>query len=104
MLYGPNTNLAHNSIVYMLESQMHYILACIGRLYRDDVRSIAVKKESQDRYNARLQRRLEKATWSKGCSSWYLTAAGRNVTNWPGYSLEFRLRTRAPNWNDYVVG
>lgn len=103
MLYGPNTNLAHNSVVYMIESQIHYVLACLARLCRDEVRTIEVKKEIQDRYNAKIQLRLEKATWSKGCTSWYLTAAGKNVANWPGYSLEFRLRTRAPNWADYAV-
>ncbi len=103
MLYGPNTNLAHNSVVYMIESQIHYVMACLARLCRDEIRTIEVKKDIQDRYNAQLQRRLEKATWSKGCTSWYLTAAGRNVANWPGYSLEFRMRTRAPNWADYAV-
>lgn len=103
MLYGPNTNLAHNSVVYMIESQIDYIMACLVRLGRDEIKTIEVKKEIQDRYNAKIQRRLEKATWSKGCTSWYLTAAGRNVANWPGYSLEFRMRTRAPNWTDYAV-
>ncbi len=103
MLYGPNTNLAHNSIVYMIESQIHYILKCLTRLQRGEIRSIDVKKDRQDRFNAALQKRLDKATWSKGCTSWYLNAAGRNVANWPGYSLEFRLRTRAPNWDDYAV-
>ncbi|WP_256663444.1 NAD(P)/FAD-dependent oxidoreductase [Pseudomonas sp. C27(2019)] len=28
MLYGPNTNLGHNSIVYMLESQIAHVLRC----------------------------------------------------------------------------
>ena len=32
MLYGPNTNLAHNSIVYMLECQIRYVVACLRRL------------------------------------------------------------------------
>jgi hypothetical protein len=87
----------------MIESQIRYVVACVTRLCRDEIRSIDVKKEIQDRFNARLQRRLEKATWSKGCTSWYLTAKGKNVANWPGYSLEFRLKTRAPNWADYAV-
>jgi cation diffusion facilitator CzcD-associated flavoprotein CzcO len=103
MLYGPNTNLAHNSVVYMLESQMDYILACLQRLSRGEIRSMEVKKEIQDRFNTRMQNRLAKATWSKGCTSWYLTPAGKNVANWPGYSLEFRLKTRRPNWDDYAV-
>ena len=32
MLYGPNTNLSHSSILLMLESQIHYVLACLHQL------------------------------------------------------------------------
>tara|TARA_Y100000589_G_scaffold298551_1_gene307199 strand:+ start:8445 stop:8597 length:153 start_codon:yes stop_codon:yes gene_type:complete len=32
MLCGPNTNLGHNSIVYMLESQINYIVTA-GEAY-----------------------------------------------------------------------
>ena len=103
MLYGPNTGLAHNSIVYMIECQVDYVIACLKRLNAGLVRAIEVRQEVQDRSNARLQRRLAGSVWAKGCTSWYLTAAGKNVTNWPGYTLEFRLRTYAPNWNEYVV-
>jgi cation diffusion facilitator CzcD-associated flavoprotein CzcO len=104
MLYGPNTNLAHNSIVYMIENQIRYVMACLTRLNRDEIRSIEIRQDIQDRYNAKLQRRLQKAMWSKGCKSWYLTADGTNTANWPGYSLEFTFRTRAPKWEDYAVG
>ena len=103
MLYGPNTNLAHNSIIYMLESQIGYVMACLKRLQRGEIRAIDVKKTVQESFNARIQRRLQKSVWAKGCSSWYLTAARKNTTNWPGYSLGFRLRTRAPRWDDYAV-
>ena len=89
MLYGPNTNLAHNSIVYMIESQIHYVMACLARLCRDEIRSIEIKKDIQDRFNARIQQRMQNTQWSKGCTSWYLTATGKNTTNWPGYSFEF---------------
>ena len=104
MLYGPNTNLAHNSIVYMIENQIRYVVACLARLCRDEIRTLEIKKAIQDRFNARLQKRLQKGQWSKGCTSWYLTATGRNATNWPGYSFEYRLKTHAPNWADYAVG
>jgi len=103
MLYGPNTNLAHNSIVFMIESQIRYVMACLARLGGDEVRSIEVKKNIQQRFSARIQRRLRNSIWSKGCTSWYLTAAGKNTTNWPGYSFMFRLKARAPNWDDYAV-
>jgi hypothetical protein len=29
-----------------------------------------------------------------GCVSWYLNAAGRNTTLWPGSTLKFRWETR----------
>ena len=103
MLYGPNTNLAHNSIVYMLESQIRYVLACLRRLASGSARILEVRPERQDRFNARLRERLKRTVWAKGCTSWYQTAEGRNTNNWPGYTFEFRLKTRAPNWDDYVV-
>ena len=103
MLYGPNTKLAHNSIVYMLECQIRYVVACLKRLGRDEIRAIEVRPEIQQRSNARLQARLKRSVWAKGCTSWYQTAAGRNTNNWPGYTFAFDWKTRAPRWDEYVV-
>jgi cation diffusion facilitator CzcD-associated flavoprotein CzcO len=103
MLYGPNTNLAHNSIVYMLESQIRYVVACLQRLVRGAIRTMEVRPEIQARSNADLQVRMKRTVWSKGCTSWYQTATGRNTNNWPGHTFAFRRRTRAPKWDDYVV-
>ena len=74
-----------------------------ARLCRDEIRSIEIKKDIQDGFNARIQRRMQNTPWAKGCTSWYLTAAGKNTANWPGYSFVFRLKTRAPKWDDYAV-
>jgi cation diffusion facilitator CzcD-associated flavoprotein CzcO len=103
MLYGPNTNLAHNSIVYMLESQIRYVIACLKRLAHGAIRTIEIRPEVQERSNADLQQRMKRTVWSKGCTSWYQTAAGRNTNNWPGYTFAFRLQTRVPKWDDYVA-
>jgi cation diffusion facilitator CzcD-associated flavoprotein CzcO len=103
MLYGPNTNLGHNSIVYMLESQIRYVVACLTRLCRDDIASMQIKDAVQDTFNRRIQERLHHTVWAKGCTSWYMTAAGKNTANWPGYTLEFSLKTSAPKWDDYTV-
>ncbi len=103
MLYGPNTNLAHNSIIYMLEGQIGYVMACLNRLRRGEIRFLDVRQTAQQSFNTAIQRRLHKSVWAKGCSSWYLTAAGKNTTNWPGYTFDFRRRTRTPRWDDYAV-
>jgi cation diffusion facilitator CzcD-associated flavoprotein CzcO len=97
MLYGPNTNLAHTSIVYMLESQIHFVLRCLERMRGRDGACLEVRADAQAEYNARLQRRIHDSVWETGCTSWYKTESGKNTNNWPGFTLEYRLRTRRPN-------
>jgi cation diffusion facilitator CzcD-associated flavoprotein CzcO len=102
MLYGPNTGLAHNSLVYMLECQIGYVIACLKRL-RDGARALDLRDDAQARSGARIQRRMQRTIWVRGCTSWYLDGAGRSTVNWPGYTFEYGWRTRAPKWADYVV-
>jgi cation diffusion facilitator CzcD-associated flavoprotein CzcO len=33
MMYGPNTNLGHNSIIFMIECQTRYIVDCVRQLF-----------------------------------------------------------------------
>lgn len=101
MLYGPNTNLGHNSIIYMLESQMRYVLRCVQQLDQHGWRYMDVKPGLQQRFNQRLQQQAEQTIWAQGCSSWYKTASGKNTNNWPGYTFSYRLQTRQPQVRDY---
>ena len=101
ILYGPNTNLGHNSIVYMLESQFPYVLACLRRLREQGLRYLDVKAEVQSAYNQRLQHALQHTVWEGGCDSWYKTASGRNTNNWPGYTFLYRRQTQQPEFADY---
>ena len=32
MLYGPNTNLGHNSIIFMIECQANYVMDCLRQM------------------------------------------------------------------------
>jgi cation diffusion facilitator CzcD-associated flavoprotein CzcO len=92
LLYGPNTNLGHNSIILMLESQFRWIVQAIRQVRPGG--SVEVRAQVQRDYNALLQRRLKGTVFAGGCRSWYLTKDGRNTQNWPGSTIEFRLRTR----------
>jgi cation diffusion facilitator CzcD-associated flavoprotein CzcO len=66
MLYGPNTNLGHNSIVYMLESQAAHVMRCVRALEAAGAAAIEVDPERHRRFNAGLQRRLARTVWN-GC-------------------------------------
>ena len=94
MLYGPNTNLGHNSIIYMLESQIGYIGHCVETLLRKPYRYIDVREDRQRDYNERLQRELSESVWAAGCDSWYKLDTGRIVNNWPGFTFQYRRRVR----------
>lgn len=94
LLIGPNTGLGHTSMVYMIESQLAYILNCLRVMDRRGVRAVEVLPAAQAAFNDELQRRMRGTVWASGCASWYLDAGGRNSTLWPGFTWEFRRRTR----------
>jgi cation diffusion facilitator CzcD-associated flavoprotein CzcO/acetyl esterase/lipase len=93
MLYGPNTNLGHNSIVYMLESQVEHVMRCRRAMQVVGAAAVEVEPTRSRRYNERLQRRLAGAVW-QGCNSWYRDRHGRNSANWPGFTFSYRALTR----------
>ena len=94
MLIGPNTGLGHTSMIYMIESQITYVLDCLRKMRRQRVASIDVRPEAQQAFNDEVQRRMGATVWvSGGCASWYLDARGRNSTLWPGFTFDFRRRT-----------
>ncbi|XDD49364.1 flavin-containing monooxygenase [Leptospira sp. WS92.C1] len=104
LIVGPNTGLGHSSIVLMIESQVNYAMQCILSLRKKGLKFINVLKEVQDQYNKNIQTRLEKSIWNTGgCVSWYRTTTGKNTTLWPGFTFEFRLKTKSVNLSHYEI-
>jgi cyclohexanone monooxygenase len=94
-LIGPNTGLGHSSMVFMIESQLNYLVGALKERRRRDLATFEVRPEAQRRYNEALQRQMRQTIWTTGgCSSWYLDAHGRNTTLWPGFTFTFRQQTR----------
>ncbi|HEY7012799.1 MAG TPA: NAD(P)/FAD-dependent oxidoreductase [Streptosporangiaceae bacterium] len=104
LLLGPNTGLGHNSVIFMIESQVRHVLSCLRLLAADGGETIEVKASALRRFNDGIQRRLRRAVWSEGgCTSWYLDADGVNRALWPGFSFEYWARTRRARRADYVI-
>ncbi|NIH80315.1 flavin-containing monooxygenase [Amycolatopsis viridis] len=100
LVYGPNTNLGGNSIVFMLESQARYIVQAVRALAGRPGTALDVKPEVAARFDTALQRRLARSVWTR-CASWYRTGTGRIVNNWPGTVTRYRRRTRTLDLRDY---
>jgi cation diffusion facilitator CzcD-associated flavoprotein CzcO len=94
MLYGPNTNLGGNSILYMLEGQIGYVLGALQTLASHRLAWLDVRPQVQDTFVSWVQTASRTSVWESGCHSWYTTASGRNTNNWPSHTFMYRRRVR----------
>ncbi|TFV91367.1 NAD(P)/FAD-dependent oxidoreductase [Blastococcus sp. CT_GayMR16] len=94
VLYGPNTNLGHNSILVMLEAQVGWVVQAVRVLRDRRIGWMDVRADVAAAFDAWVQRRLRGTVFATGCHSWYLTERGRNTQNWPASTLTFRRRMR----------
>lgn len=103
LLYGPNTNLGHSSIVYMLETQAEHATRLIDLAGPGDT-TVEVRPEVVAAYADRMDDELSHTVWNEGgCSSWYFDAKGRNSLQWPTFSFLYRKQLRAVDPGDFVV-
>ena len=103
VLYGPNTNLGHNSIIVMLEAQIGWVVQAVRLLRRGAARTLEVRPEVAAGFDAWVQERVGHTVFAGGCRSWYLTSSGRNTQNWPASTLTFRRRLRRLRLDEFVV-
>ncbi len=101
MLYGPNTNLGHNSIIFMLECQVGYVIQCIQTIAERNLAYLDLRPEVMRAYNERLQSVLGGTVWAKTDHSWYKRADGRITNNWSGTTIEYWWKTRRPDLDLY---
>ena len=101
LMYGPNTNLGHNSIIVMLEAQSRYIVKCLVHMVEADLATLEVREEAHRRYNEELQQALGRMVWSTGCGSWY-TSEGKITANWSGSTLAYRRLMAAVDFGDFL--
>jgi cation diffusion facilitator CzcD-associated flavoprotein CzcO len=92
-LVGPNTGLGHTSILFMVESQIEYVMGAVRAMRRRGASTLEVRREAQSAYNAELQRMTRDTVWvAGGCSSYYIDRNGRNSALWPTFTWPFRRR------------
>jgi cation diffusion facilitator CzcD-associated flavoprotein CzcO len=104
MLWGPNTNLAHSSVVFMIECQLHYVMEALRAARARRADRVEVRPEAQQRWNDEVQEALRGSVWNTGgCASWYLDEKGNNPIMWPHQTFTFRQRLREFQPADYAL-
>lgn len=102
MLYGPNTNVGSNSVIFMLEAQAHYIVRALKYMRRGNRRYIEVRSEVTSRFLARVDTWMQGTVWLTRCSNYFRAANGRVVTQWPRSARDFWRMTRWFRSADYT--
>jgi cation diffusion facilitator CzcD-associated flavoprotein CzcO len=97
LIMGPNSGGGNQSIVFVIEAQVRYILQCLGLMERTGSSRIEVRHSTQRLFNERIHAKLAGSVWnSGGCNSWYLDESGKNRAAWPGSSVSYWRRMRNP--------
>ena len=103
-IVGANTGLGHSSMVFVIESQIAYILSAIRQMRERGIVAVEPTPAAQAAWTADVQRRMRRTVWNTGgCASWYLDAHGRNTTLWPRTTFSFRALLRRFDLESYLV-
>src|SRR5690606_34078257 len=102
LLYGPNTNLGHNSILFMIEQQVGYVLSLLDRLRDSGARAVEPTDEAMAAFRAEIDEAAARTVWAEDCHSWYKTESGRITNNWPDYTVKYRRQLRRPDLSEWA--
>src|SRR6188508_3836399 len=102
-IVGPNTGLGHSSMVFVIESQIAYIVAALRTMGEHGLSCVEPRADAQAAWNRSLHRGMARTVWNTGgCSSWYLDEHGRNTVLWPRSTLTLRRHLDSFDPDAYV--
>ena len=108
MLYGPNTNLGHNSLIVIIEAASRYLSEMIGCVLaarrQGKTVTFTPKEQVTAEYNKTLHDRLNNSSFADPeCNSWYRNAEGVITNNYSGTAIEYQKLLSEVKWDDYNV-
>ncbi|HWJ81532.1 MAG TPA: NAD(P)/FAD-dependent oxidoreductase [Nocardioides sp.] len=103
-IVGPNTALGHSSMIYIIESQVRYIVEAAKAMRRRGLAAVEPTAAAQQEWTDEVQERMGPTVWTTGgCASWYLDKFGHNTTLWPGQTFSFRHQLSQFDVDQYDV-
>jgi cation diffusion facilitator CzcD-associated flavoprotein CzcO len=92
LINGPNAAVGHNSAIYMIETQIDYVLGALQHQDQSGQRVLEVTAEAEAAYVAMVDDLSASTVWMTGrCDSWYRDPrSGRLTLIWPDFAFAFR--------------
>ena len=103
LMYGPNTNLNHNSNIAMFEIQQRHVADMLKKTENIEKVSVDVRPEVLRKFNDEMQEEMKGSAYSSECSSWYKNSKGKVINNWSGTVEEYRELAEDFNPADFEV-
>ncbi|KAL0258800.1 hypothetical protein SLS55_006304 [Diplodia seriata] len=103
MMLGPNSAIGSGSLTMMIESTGDYIVRCVRKIQRDNVRSMAVNPRRVRDFTQYVDAYFAGTVFAEECRSWYRSGHDGRITGlWPGSTNHCIEALRSPRWEDFV--
>ncbi|KAJ7103195.1 FAD/NAD-binding domain-containing protein [Mycena belliarum] len=101
---GPNSAVGSGSLLIVIERQVDYAVEATLKLQREHLKSMEIKSEAVEDWDAYIEHHFAKTIFSERCRSWYKLGKyeGRVVALWPGSCLHAVRALEHPRWEDYT--
>ncbi|KAG0347630.1 hypothetical protein BG004_007324 [Podila humilis] len=98
-LLGPNTGLGHNSILFMIETQVEYAIKALSHMMKNNLQTIQTTPDACKEFMDEVDEKMKGMVWSTTCNSWYQNKEGRVTALWWSNCTHYwwRLRKFHPN-------
>ena len=104
LITGPNTGIGHTSAIFIIESQLLYIIKSIKEVLVAKQQAIEVKASAEEKYTTMIHEEMKQTVWkSGGCKSWYQSKSGHVIAMFPGFSFTFRNMANSFKANDHII-
>ena len=104
MMLGPNGNIGSGSLTIMIETYGDYIVKCLRKIQKEDIKSMVVKRARVKDFQSLCKEYFKKTVYMGECRSWYRSEGGKGnmiIALWPGSTLHCMDTLRSPRWEDF---
>ncbi|KAG7447094.1 FAD/NAD(P)-binding domain-containing protein [Guyanagaster necrorhizus] len=100
---GPGITYANGPFLTCVEAQADYVVACLSKLQKQDLKSMEVDRDVQEEYNIQQESLMKDLIWSDPCASWYKGGKvdGEPDALYAGSTLQFMETLASPRWEDW---
>ncbi|KAJ6640763.1 Baeyer-Villiger monooxygenase [Pseudolycoriella hygida] len=94
--------LGHNSVLFMIECQVNFVVRAVREMMRQNAQVISVKVSAEEEFMDKLKADLKHTVWyNEKCGSWYANSRDVITTLWSGNCTSYWRQTANIDWSKF---